>query len=64
MHSPFLLLLLLLLQIRVTGTAPLDMVMVLASGAATSGLLGTTSLTYQVPPFTSALCSLFRKAAQ
>ncbi|KAL4858295.1 Adenylate cyclase [Chlorella vulgaris] len=35
-------------SIRVTGTAPLDMVMVLASGAATSGLLGTTSLTYQI----------------
>ena len=43
-----LLLLLMMLQIRLAGSVPLDLVMVMASGPATSGLLGTTSLTYQV----------------
>lgn len=35
-------------QIRLPGPAPVDLCMVLASGRAASGLLGTTSLTYQV----------------
>ena len=35
-------------QIRVPGQAPLDLVMALASGPLASGLLGTSSLTYQV----------------
>ncbi|EFN55643.1 expressed protein [Chlorella variabilis] len=34
--------------IRLAGSVPLDLVMVMASGPATSGLLGTTSLTYQI----------------
>ncbi|PRW57717.1 adenylyl cyclase isoform A [Chlorella sorokiniana] len=35
-------------QIRLPGLAPVDLCMVLASGRAASGLLGTTSLTYQI----------------
>ena len=35
-------------QIRLPGQVPVDLLMVLASGPASSGLLGTTSLTYQV----------------
>ncbi|KAI7846098.1 hypothetical protein COHA_000359 [Chlorella ohadii] len=35
-------------QIRLPGPAPVDLCMVLASGRAASGLLGTTSLTYQI----------------
>jgi hypothetical protein len=34
-------------SIRLAGSTPLDLVLVLASGPASSGLLGTTSLTYQ-----------------
>ncbi|KAL4457367.1 hypothetical protein ABPG75_012232 [Micractinium tetrahymenae] len=35
-------------SIKLPGMVPLDLIMVLSSGPASSGLLGTTSLTYQI----------------
>ena len=37
-------------QVRLPNGEPLDVILALASGPASSGLLGTTSLTYQVGP--------------
>lgn len=43
-------------QIKLPGMVPLDLIMALSSGPASSGLLGTTSLTYQVGQAGCGVC--------